>query len=77
MNLRRTCIVHVRRKFNIQVYYCSNSTVISLLNVVGKPCGRLLIERVWDGIESVIWEEHNGFTENRGLQVVAACEEDV
>ena len=45
---------------------CSNSRGISLLSVVGKLFGRVLIKRVWAGIECAIGEEQCGFWQGRG-----------
>ena len=45
---------------------CSNSSGISLLSVVGKLFGRVLIKRVRAGTEGAIWEEQCGFAQGRG-----------
>ena len=45
---------------------CSNSRGISLLTVVGKLFGRVLIKRVRAGTECVIGEEQCGFRQGRG-----------
>ena len=45
---------------------CSNSRGISLLSVVGKLYGRVLIKSVWDGTECEIGEEQCGFRQGRG-----------
>ena len=52
---------------------CSNSRGISLLSVVGKLFGRVLIKRVRAGTESAIGEEQCGFKQGRGCmdQVMA------
>ena len=48
------------------VYECSNSRGISLLSVVGKVYGRVLINRIRDKTESVIAEVQSGFRRGRG-----------
>ena len=45
---------------------CSNSRGISLLSVVGKLFGRVLIKRVKAGTECAIGEEQSGFRQGRG-----------
>ena len=45
---------------------CINSTGISLLSVVGKLYGRVLIKRVRAGTECAIGEEPCGFRQGRG-----------
>ena len=45
---------------------CSNSRDISLLSVVGKLYGRVLIKRVKAGTECTIGEEQCGFRQGRG-----------
>ncbi|XP_076031278.1 uncharacterized protein LOC143019503 [Oratosquilla oratoria] len=45
---------------------CSNFRGISLLSVVGKAYGRILIERIRRGTEGVIGEEQCGFRTGRG-----------
>ena len=45
---------------------CSNSRGISLLSVVGKLFGRVLIKRVRAGTECAIVEEQCGFRQGRG-----------
>ena len=45
---------------------CCNSRGISLLRVVGKVDGRVLIKRVRAGTECAIWEEQCGFKQGRG-----------
>ena len=45
---------------------CSNSRGISLLSVVGKLFGRVLIKRVRAGTECAIREEQYGFRQGRG-----------
>ena len=45
---------------------CSNSRGISMLSVVGKLYGRVLIKRVWAGTECEIGEEQCGFRQRRG-----------
>ena len=47
-------------------YECSNSRGISLLGVVCKLFGRVLIERVRAGTEYAIGEEQCGFRQGRG-----------
>ena len=45
---------------------CSNSRGISLLSIVGKLYGRVLIKRVRAGTECAIGEEHCRFRQDRG-----------
>ena len=45
---------------------CSNSRGISLLSVVGKKFGRVLIKRVRAGTECAIEEDQCGFRQGRG-----------
>ena len=45
---------------------CSNSRGISLLSVVRKLYGRVLIKRVWARTECEIGEEQCGFRQDRG-----------
>ena len=45
---------------------CSNSIGISLLSVVGKLFGKVLIQRVRAGTECAIGEEQCGFRLGRG-----------
>ena len=45
---------------------CSNSRGISLLSVLCKLFGRVLIKRVGDGTECAIREEQCGFRQGRG-----------
>ena len=45
---------------------CSNSRRISLLSVIGKPYGRVLIKTVNDGTECAIGEEQSGFKQGGG-----------
>ena len=45
---------------------CSNSRGISLLSVVGKLFGKVLIKKLRAGIECVIGEEQCGFRQGRG-----------
>ena len=47
-------------------YECSNSRGISLLSVVGKVYGRVLIKRVREKTEEVLKEEQCGFRRGRG-----------
>ena len=61
---------------------CSNSGGISLLSVVGKLFGRVLIKRVRAGTECAIGKEQCGFRKGRGCmdQVFAVrqvCEKDL
>ena len=51
------------------VYECSNFRGISLLSVVGKVYGRVLINRIWDKTENVIAEVQGGFRRGRGCRV--------
>ena len=48
------------------VYECGNSRGISLLSVVGKVYGRMLINRIRDRTESAIAEVQGGFRRGRG-----------
>ena len=45
---------------------CSNSRGISLLSVIGKLFGRVLIKRVRTGTECAIGEEQCGYRQGRG-----------
>ena len=45
------------------MYECSNFRGISLLSVVGKVYGRVLINRIRDKTENVILEVQGGFRE--------------
>ena len=47
------------------VHECSNSRGISLLSVVGKVYGRILINRIRDRSEGVISEVQGGFWKGR------------
>ena len=48
------------------VHECSNFRGISLLSVVGKVYGRILINRIRDKTENVIAEVQSGFRRGRG-----------
>ena len=48
------------------IYECSNSRGISLLSVVGKVYGRILINRIRDKTEGAISEVQSGFRRGRG-----------
>ena len=48
------------------VHECSNFRSISLLSVVGKVYGRILINRITDKTENVIAEVQSGFRRGRG-----------
>ena len=48
------------------VHECSNFRGISLLSVVGKVYGRVLINRIRDKTETVIAEVQSGFRRGRG-----------
>ena len=48
------------------MYECSNFRGISLLSVVGKVYGRVLINRIRDKTENVISEVQGGFRRGRG-----------
>ena len=48
------------------MYECSNFRGISLLSVVGKVYGRVLINRIRDKTENVIAEVQGGFRRGRG-----------
>uniref|UniRef100_UPI003EB93A31 RNA-directed DNA polymerase n=1 Tax=Klebsiella pneumoniae TaxID=573 RepID=UPI003EB93A31 len=47
-------------------YECTSYRGISLLSVVGKVYGRVLIRRVREGTEGVIGDEQCGFRRGRG-----------
>ena len=47
-------------------YVCGNFRGISLLSMVGKIYGRVLINRIRDGTEEVLMEEQCGFRRGRG-----------
>ena len=51
--------------FNLFICECSNSRGISLLSVVGKLFGRVLIKRVRERTECEIGEEQCGFRQGR------------
>ncbi len=40
---------------------CTSFRVISLLNIVGKACGKLLVKRIREGTEGVICDDQSGF----------------
>ena len=48
------------------VHECSNFRGISLLSVVGKVYGRILINRIWDKTENVIAEVQSDFKRGKG-----------
>ena len=48
-------------KGKVDMYECSNFRGISLLSVVGKVYGRVLINRIRDKTENVIAEVQGGF----------------
>ena len=52
----------------------ANSRGISLLSVVGKLFGRVLIKRVRAGTECAIAEEQCGFRQGRGCMEEVLCE---
>ena len=68
MDCRGACIVPLHKgKGDIHtVCECSNSRGISLLSVVGKLFGRVLIKRVRARTECAIGEEQCGFRQGRG-----------
>ncbi len=47
-------------------FECSSFRGISLLSVVGKVYGRVLVERIRCGTKSMISEEQSGFRKGRG-----------
>ena len=51
---------------NFTIHICSNFRGISLLSVVGKVYGRVLINRIRDKTENVIAEVQGGFRRGRG-----------
>ena len=65
MDWRGACIVPLY-KGNGDKCECSNSRDISLLSVVVKLYGRMLIKRGFAGTECAIWEEQRGFRQGRG-----------
>ena len=65
MDLRGACIV-LLYKVKGDKYECSNSRGISLLSVVGKIYGRVLIRRVRATTECAIGEEQCGIRQGRG-----------
>ena len=62
---RSACVVPLY-KGKGDKYECSSYRGISLLSVVGKVYGRVLIERIRKGTEEVIGEEQCGFRRGRG-----------
>ena len=60
MDWRGACIVPLY-KGKCDKCECSNSRGISLLRVVGKLCGRVLIKRVRAGTKCEIGEEQYGY----------------
>ena len=73
MDWRGACIVPLY-KGKGDKSECSNCRGNSLLSVVGKLFGRMLIKRVRAGTECAILEEQCGFRQGRGCmdQVFAA-----
>ena len=65
MDWRGACIVPLYRGKGDKCE-CSNSRGISLLSVVGKLFGRVLIKRVMASTECAIGEEQCGFKQGRG-----------
>ena len=61
----RACMIPLY-KGKGEVYDCKNSRGISLLSVVGKLYGRVLIERVRRLTEELVGEEQGGFRRGRG-----------
>ncbi len=47
-------------------FECSSFRGISLLSVMGKVYGRVLVERIRCGTESMVGEEQSGFRKGRG-----------
>ena len=64
MDWRGACIVPLYKGKGDKCE-CSNSRGISLLSVVGKLFGRVLIKRVRAGTECAVWEEQCGFRQGR------------
>ena len=62
-----TCMVPLY-KGKGDVHECSNFRGISLLSVVGKVFGRVLINRIRDKTENVIVEVQGGFRRGRGCK---------
>ena len=65
LDWRSACIVPLY-KGKGDKFVCSNFRGISLLSVVGKLYGRVLIRRVREGTEGVIREEQGGFQKGKG-----------
>ena len=65
---RRACIVNLYKGKGDKCE-CSNSRGISLLSVVGKLFGRVLVKRVRAGTECAIGEEQCGFRQELGPSV--------
>ena len=65
MDWRGACIVSLYKGKGDKCE-CSNSRGVSLLRVVGKQFGRVLIKRVRAGTECAIVEEQYGFRQGRG-----------
>ena len=65
MDWRGACIVLLYKEKGNKCE-CRNSRGISLLSVVGKLHGRVLIKSVRAGTECAIWEEQCGFRQGRG-----------
>ena len=55
------------------VYECINTREISLLSVVGKVYGRVLINRIRDRTDGVISEVQCGFRRGRGYKTRPLC----
>ena len=68
MDWRGACIVPLYKRKGDKCE-CSNSRGISLLSVVGKLFGGVLIKRVRAGTECAIGEEQCGFRQGRGFDM--------
>ena len=69
---RGTCIVPLY-KGKGDTYECSNSRGISLLSVVGKLYGRVLIKRIRAGTECAIGVEQCGSRQGKGCMDQIKC----
>ncbi len=62
---RNACVVPLY-KGNGDKFECSSFRGISLLSVVGKVYGRVLVKRIQCGTESMVGDEQSGFRKGRG-----------
>ena len=56
-------IIKIRKKGDLTV--CDNSRGVTLLSVPGKPFGKVLINRITDGVDKELRNEQAGFREGR------------